>query len=591
MFRFLGLYSAYPFMFYVGEFFYYSINLSAIILGWYWVGKKLAEMGYARQKMFLYVLTCMLLSFPVGFASSRAVGMFYYPSDQWSLSFFLENLINGKTHTFHGSIILPILTYLVYGLIFRFRVSHLLDTVFLYIPLGHVIGRVSCLIVGCCWGHHVTINFFGLNIAFQNPTPLWEIGYNFGIFYFLKQLHAHIYLKQETHHRNLSGAVMASYLCLYGVCRLFMEIFRSEKIVFQGLTQAQITMLIFISIGLSIFGYIKYIKKEAPSFAGVGPAETKPDSGNQIGTLLSGFVLVNVFLFALYYLYQAYALLLMLIHQQPKIAFQNMAPLEIGVLVCLSAGLAILFYTKHLQKIGSAASDAAAAVLPKERDASSLNLKEIRPLVLMVSYMAVTLFLLSLFYYLVMKLRVLPFPFQRVYDLGTAYKLILTYLPFLVLPIISIVWLKKAQLPIWEKFKIQGDPKTIIIFTTIGLAASVFYSLDLLVLSGPRLRGAAFWPPVLILSVINAFTEEIAYRLTAYRLVLNAAFSRITAILLQAVLYSAVHFFFNPTLGAFSLVYGIIMGVLMDRTQSVTLCIICHFIIDLGAIGKPILAY
>ncbi|MGD9210872.1 MAG: hypothetical protein PVI90_08845, partial [Desulfobacteraceae bacterium] len=84
MFRFLGLYSKYKFMYFVGEFFYYTINLSALVLGWYLIKKKLTEMSYAHNKLYIYVLLCTLLSFPVGFASSRAVGMFYYPTDQWS---------------------------------------------------------------------------------------------------------------------------------------------------------------------------------------------------------------------------------------------------------------------------------------------------------------------------------------------------------------------------------------------------------------------------------------------------------------------------------------------------------------------------
>ncbi len=570
-------------MFYVGEFFYYSINLSAILLGWYWVGKKLSQMGYNRKKLNLYVLVCMLFSFPVGFASSRAVGMFYHPASQWSLDFFLDNMLNGKTHTFHGSLIMPILLYLLYGLIFRLKIWHLLDTIFLYIPLGHAIGRVSCLIVGCCWGHRVSIHLFGLNIAFQNPTPLWAVGLNLCIFYFLKQLHTHTYLNPENP-RNHSGAVMASYLTLYGVDRLFMEIFRTERVVFEGLTQAQITMLIFISIGTIIFLYIKYFRKDNGEASYAKTAI--PNMQGRLGYGLIGFIQVNLFLLSLYYLYQVYSLLYMLIFQKPKIPFSETPPVQLAILIAISFIICALFYFKYLKKTdeippGQTISD----------DQQAIAIRDIKPLVLLVSYIALTLFLLSLFYYLVMKMRFLPFPFQKVYDIKTAYQLILTYIPFIILPVISIIWLKKAQLPIWEKFKVKGNPKTIILFTTIGLAASIFYSVDLLVLNQPRIRGIAFWPPVLILSIINAFTEEIAYRLTTYSLFLNANFSRVTAVIFQALIYSSVHFFFNPTLGTLSIVYGIIMGLLMDRTQSVTLCIICHFIIDLGAIGRPILAY
>lgn len=568
-------------MFWVGEFFYYAINLSAIALGWYWVSKKLKEMGYESKKVNLYALLCLLVSFPAGFASSRAAGMFYHPASRWSFDFLLENMFHGRTHTYHASLILPILIYIIYGLIFRLKPWHLLDTVFLYIPLGHAIGRVSCLIVGCCWGHRVTVHLYGLSLSFQNPTPLWAIGFNLCIYYFLKQLHGYIYFDPDNS-KNYKGAIAASYLVLYGVDRLFMEIFRTERIIFIGLTQAQVTMLAFISIGLLLFAYIKYIrsKESEPAFVGYTTFEARTSN------LLAGFVLVNLCPLLLYYVYKSYYLLYMLFMQKKGPAFEELSPVYSALLIGLSVLLTIIFYIKYLK--GSAPST---PTVDTNRDQRRLYPENIRPLILLASFIALTLFLLSLFYYLVMKMRILPFPFQRVTDITTAYKLILTYLPCLILPVISVIWLKKAQLPIAEKFKIQGNPKTIIIFTTIGLAASLFYALDLLVFMEPRLRGASFWPPVLILSIINAFTEEIAYRLAAYSLVLNANFSRVTAIVVQAILYSAVHFFYNPSLGVQALLYGIIMGVLMDRTQSVTLCILCHFIIDLGAIGRPILAF
>lgn len=581
MFRFLGLYSKYKFMFYVGEFFYYTINLSALILGWYWIGKKLAEMGYGAIKLRCYVLLCVLISFPVGFASSRAMGMFYHPASQWSLDFFFENMLQGRTHTFHGSLILPIFFYLIYALIFKYKPWHILDTVFLYIPLCHAIGRFSCFIVGCCWGHRISVHLFGLSVAFHNPSPLWALGLNLCIFYFLKQLHSFTYLN-PANHRNYKGAITASYLLLYGVDRLLLEIFRTEKVVASGLTQAQITMLIFISTGLGILGYIKYLRKEKT----VSACTSMTVSNGKIGRALATFVILNLFALSLYYFYKIYTLVMMLILQKTEISFQDISPAHIIPLIGLSLGICILFYAKNFKKTA-----AAAGLVPVNCKTETAVVETIKPLIILAGFVTLTLFLMSLFYYLVMKLRILPFPFQKVNNARTAYSLIFTYLPFLVLPVISIFCLRKAQLPILEKFTIKGPPKTILIFTTIGLAASIFYSVDLLVLGEPRLRGAIYWPPVLILSVINAFSEEIAYRLTAYSLILNAGFSRFAAISLQAALYSTVHFFFNPTLGILSLIYGIIMGVLMDRTQSISLCILCHFIVDLGAIGGPILIY
>jgi phosphatidylglycerol:prolipoprotein diacylglycerol transferase len=496
MFRFFGLYAKYPFLFFVGEFSYYGLNLCAIILAWRWVGRKLAQMGYTKKKIKKYIILSILISIPTGFFSSRAVGMFYYPIDQWSLKFLLQNALASNIHTFHGSLILPLFLCCIFGLLFKFRLWHILDTIFLYIPLAHAIGRVSCLLVGCCWGRHVTLDLLGYHLYFKNPIPLWAIGLNLCVYLFLKQIHTDTYFN-PANSRNIKGATTASYLMLYGVVRLYMEIFRTEPIVFKGLTQAQVVMLAYIAIGLSLLAMLTYLRpKTAPSF------------------YMGSF-----------------------------------------------------------------------------KPSTTLSDLTIKPLMLLAVFIFLNLFFLFLFHYLVMQMKVVPFPFQKVDQVAQAYRLIPTYLPFLILPMIAIIILRKAALPILEKFAVCGHLKQMLFFTIIGLAVSIYYSVDLLIIKGPRLRRPAFWPPVMILSLINASAEEITYRLTAYSLLLNANLKRMAVVLLQAILYASAHFLFSPTLGVLSLIYGIILGILMDRTQCVTLCILCHFIVDIGAIGGPMLTY
>jgi len=47
----------------------------------------------------------------------------------------------------------------------------------------------------------------------------------------------------------------------------------------------------------------------------------------------------------------------------------------------------------------------------------------------------------------------------------------------------------------------------------------------------------------------------------------------------------------GPVLGLFSIVYGFILGLVAQRSNSILPAIICHFIIDLGCIGMPILRF
>ena len=498
MFRLFGIYTKHPFLFFVGEFFYYCIHLCALILGWRWIGRELAQMGYANKKIKKFIILSILISIPAGFFSLRAVGMFYYPFDhfdQWSLDFLLEKALVGNPHTFHGSLILPLFLCCTLGFLFKFKLWHILDGVLLYFPLVHAIGNVSCLLLGCSWGRNVVLDLFGYNLYFKNPIPLFAIGLNVCIYTFLRKIHTYTYF-DPANPRNTKGATAASYLMLYGVIRLYMEIFRTEPIVFQGLTSTQVVMLAYIVIGLGLFATLKYFRKAAPS--------------SYVGTSL------------------------------PSTTVSGVA---------------------------------------------------IKPLMLPAVFIFLNLFFLFLFHYLVMETRVVPFPFQKVHQVSQGYYRLPTYLPFLILPVISVIILRKAALPILEKFTACGKVKQMLFFTTIGLVVSIYYTVDLLIIKGPRLRRPAFWPPVMMLSLINASAEEITYRLTAYSLLLNANLKRMAVVLLQAILYASAHFLFSPTLGLLSLIYGIILGVLMDRTQCVTLCIICHFIIDIGAIGSPMLTY
>jgi membrane protease YdiL (CAAX protease family) len=99
-----------------------------------------------------------------------------------------------------------------------------------------------------------------------------------------------------------------------------------------------------------------------------------------------------------------------------------------------------------------------------------------------------------------------------------------------------------------------------------------------------------FWPPVIIVSVMNAFCEEIMYRLALYRAIISANYSRWVALIVQSVVYSLIHFMVvGAVLGLFSLVYGFLLGLIVQRSKSVSQAIVCHFIIDIGCIGMPML--
>jgi membrane protease YdiL (CAAX protease family) len=42
-------------------------------------------------------------------------------------------------------------------------------------------------------------------------------------------------------------------------------------------------------------------------------------------------------------------------------------------------------------------------------------------------------------------------------------------------------------------------------------------------------------------------------------------------------------------LGLFSLVYGFLLGLIVQRSKSVSQAMVCHFVVDIGCIGMPML--
>jgi prolipoprotein diacylglyceryltransferase len=515
MLHYLGLTSEYPMLKIVGDVIYYSLISSAILLTLSLIYKRLISLGYNKKKVALFTLLCVAVIFPAMYTGARAAGMFNKPMNEWSLDVLVEFMRSGTSHTFHGGLILSAICISILIVLMRFKYLEAMDAFFLYVPLAHAVGRIGCFIVGCCWGRYVALDFMGINTRFPNPVPVYAIGVNVLIFLFLKRLYENIYSSQEAR-KAYAGSVIASYFVLYGAARIIMEIFRKERSIGFGLTQAQAAMFILIVTGLIVMMVVRH----------------------------------------------------------------------------------------RLRRSGVEA----------QLEAST----ELRKLFLLGGFLASYLLLFFVIYYLLKKAHVLPWPFRKVETIMAGYAGILYYIPFTAAPALALYWLEKSGITIGEKFKwnrfsnlfyrsaiSESETEQDIMRKNIlslhigservfyaGLAFSIFYTMYLLVMKEPRLRGLVFWPPVVILSAMNAVSEEIVYRFAAYNIFIQAGYSKPASNIAQSILYSLIHFIMGgPLLGAFSLVYGIILGMVMERSDSVTPCIICHFLIDIGCIGLPMLSY
>lgn len=137
------------------------------------------------------------------------------------------------------------------------------------VAIGHVFGRVGCLLNGCCFGRTCEVPW-ALHFPKDHPTAgmsvhpaqLYEAGLNLALCGFL------IWWHQKR--RSFEGQVFAIYLIAYSFIRAFSEYFRGDysKISSpaQGVfTPGQSTSVLILAAGIGVWIYLRARKQPAPS--------------------------------------------------------------------------------------------------------------------------------------------------------------------------------------------------------------------------------------------------------------------------------------------------------------------------------------
>jgi phosphatidylglycerol:prolipoprotein diacylglycerol transferase len=122
-----------------------------------------------------------------------------------------------------------------------------LDLLAPFVALGQAIGRIGCLLNGCCFGRESEFGiYFKVFDKILIPTQLYSSLLLILIFVILR-------FRQNTKH--LPGEIFCGYLFLYSLKRFFIEFLRNDSPrEFFGLTLFQILCLavFLVSLGISI---------------------------------------------------------------------------------------------------------------------------------------------------------------------------------------------------------------------------------------------------------------------------------------------------------------------------------------------------
>ena len=134
---------------------------------------------------------------------------------------------------FYGGLILAVIVAVWYMRRAKLPLWPTMDAFAPGIALGHVVGRMGCLMAGCCWGRQTSVPWgitftdrlaadttgVPLDIALH-PTQLYEAGAELLILVVL--------LATERRGRNFPGRTFWLYMLLYAISRFVIEFYRGD---------------------------------------------------------------------------------------------------------------------------------------------------------------------------------------------------------------------------------------------------------------------------------------------------------------------------------------------------------------------------
>ena len=189
---------------------------------------------------------------------------------------FLVNIIGfaqGGLVVF-GSILGGILGALIFMLRNKMPMLRTFDILATAVPLGMAIGRIGCLLNGCCFGcvtdapwgivfpvgspahwHQMTHGLVPVNSDVVLPVHPTQI---YSSILALLLCGILLLLRQLRFYQERDGLVLASFMILYSVGRFFIEILRTDEDSFfgTGLTISQNVSIVFGLAGIALFVFL-----------------------------------------------------------------------------------------------------------------------------------------------------------------------------------------------------------------------------------------------------------------------------------------------------------------------------------------------
>lgn len=231
-----------------------ALGVLTVVAWVLWQIKRGANISYDTA------FTAALVGIPSGIIFSRLlhvidniVGARLYPylvESGWVIDYLKQPqlIIGASGLTIWGAVLGAALGIWIYSRFANFKYGYFVDIVAPAIILGQAIGRVGCLINGCCYGYETSASW---GIIYVNPnaicpvgtavhpTQAYEIIYNLIVFGILLALRGR--LKPD-------GSLFMVYLGLYSLWRVVIGFVRAGTPFLFGLQQAQVIGIIILLV-------------------------------------------------------------------------------------------------------------------------------------------------------------------------------------------------------------------------------------------------------------------------------------------------------------------------------------------------------
>ncbi len=238
-----------PVLFSLGPFKLYSYGLFvalgfliAILL----IEKEAGKRGIPSNK----ISSLCLIAFISGLAGARIMYVLT------NLSCYREEpleifMIHHGGLMFHGGFIIGLIAVWLYLRRSKLPLFPTLDIIALYLPMGQAIGRIGCLLNGCCFGRETALPWavaLESETLTRHPAQLYESLGSIIIFIILRFVsRSRTTVSQRLH----EGVIFSLYLILYPLSRIIVEEFRADlPAIWMGLSLTQLLSVLIFAGGI-----------------------------------------------------------------------------------------------------------------------------------------------------------------------------------------------------------------------------------------------------------------------------------------------------------------------------------------------------